>query len=398
MNNEKLWTKDFITASVINFLIFLIFYLLMVTIASYAVNEFHTSAAIAGLVSGIFIIGSLFGRLGTGRIIDNVGNKKILIVSVLFFAITSALYLMTNTLLFLILIRLLQGIAFGISTTAIGTIIAQIIPSSRKGEGISYYSMSTIISTAIGPFIGILLMEYGNFNTIFIFNLILAIFCLFISFTVSEPTRVLSKMDKIKGERSFKISNFLEYKAIPISIIVLITGFAYSSVLTFISLYTEQIHLVEAASVFFIVYAIIVLVSRPISGRLFDVKGANTIVYPCLFIFAIGMFLFSQANMAITLLLAGALFGLGYGNFISVSQAIAIKLAPPDKLGLATATYFIFYDLGFGVGPYLFGLFISFTGYRGLYSIMSVMIIVTIILYYFLHAKTTEIIIFRDLF
>lgn len=388
MDNEKLWTKDFIRASVINFLIFLIFYLLIVTIASYAVNEFHTSTDIAGLVSGIFIIGSLFGRLGTGRIIDNVGNKKILIVSVLFFAITSALYLVTNTLLFLILIRLLQGIAFGISTTAIGTIIAQIIPASRKGEGISYYSMSITISTAIGPFIGILLMEYGNFDTIFIFNLILAIFCIFISFTINEPAPILPKANKIKDKRSFKISNFLEYKAIPISIIVLITGFTYSSVLTFISLYTEQIHLVEAASIFFIVYAIIVLVSRPISGRLLDTKGANIIVYPCLLIFAIGMFLFSQTNVAITLLLAGALFGLGYGNFVSVAQAIAIKVALPDKVGLATATYFISYDLGFGVGPYLFGLFIPFTGYRGLYTIMSVMIVVAIVLYYFLHTRT----------
>ncbi len=88
-------------------------------------------------------------------------------------------------------------------------------------------------------------------------------------------------------------------------------------------------------------------------------KGANIVVYPCLFIFAIGMLLFSQADHGITLLLAGAIIGLGYGNFLSCAQAISIKEAPPHRLGLATATYFIFLDVGFGIGPYLFGFLSS---------------------------------------
>ena len=89
------------------------------------------------------------------------------------------------------------------------------------------------------------------------------------------------------------------------------------------------------------------MVSRPFSGRLMDAKGANIVMYPCLFIFAIAMLLFSQANLGLTLLLAGALFGLGFGNLQSISQAIAIQVAPPHKLGLATATYYMFYDMKF---------------------------------------------------
>ena len=85
MNKERLWTKDFITVSVINFLVFLIHFLLMVTIASYAVDKFHASTSIAGLVAGIFIIGALIGRLGTGRIIEDIGSKRVLIVSTIIF-------------------------------------------------------------------------------------------------------------------------------------------------------------------------------------------------------------------------------------------------------------------------------------------------------------------------
>ena len=106
-----------------------------------------------------------------------------------------------------------------------------------------------------------------------------------------------------------------------------------------------------------------------------------------LLIFAIGMLLFSQANHGITLLLAGAIIGLGYGNFLSCGQAISIKGAPPDRLGLATATYYIFLDLGFGIGPYLFGSLVPFTGYRGLYLMMVAVILATIILYYFLYRR-----------
>jgi len=130
-----------------------------------------------------------------------------------------------------------------------------------------------------------------------------------------------------------------------------------------------------------------VLISRPFSGRLFDIKGANFVVYPCLVLFAIGMLLFSQANHGIVILLAGGVIGLGYGNFISTAQAISIKEVPPHRLGLATSTYFMFVDLGFGIGPYLLGSLIPFTGYRSLYLMMTIVILATIPLYYYLHGN-----------
>ncbi|MFP3928043.1 MAG: MFS transporter, partial [Desulfobacteraceae bacterium] len=155
----------------------------------------------------------------------------------------------------------------------------------------------------------------------------------------------------------------------------------------FISLYSKELHLEEAASFFFVVYSIIVIISRPFSGRLLDAKGTNFIVYPCLILFSVGMFLLGIANNGFVLLLSGAVIGLGYGNFLSCGQAIAIKGAPPDKLGLATATYYIFLDLGFGVGPYLFGSLVPFTGYRGLYLVMAAVILLTIVSYFFLYRK-----------
>jgi len=387
VDKEKLWTKDFIIIALTNFLIYMVFYLLMVIMAAYAVDKFHASTGIAGLVSGIFIIGILIGRLVTGRVVEEIGSRRVLITGTLLFIITSASYFAAINLPLLIIIRFLHGAAYGVASTATGTIVAQIIPDKRRGEGIGYYSMSQILATALGPLIGIMLSQRVDFNMIFLVTSVIAAISFGISLIISQPARKVPKQNPTQAVRSFHISSFIEFTAIPISIIVLIVGFNYSAVLTFISLYSKELHLKEAASFFFVIYAVAVIVSRPFSGRLLDARGPNFVVYPCLFIFAIGMLLLSQANHGITLLLAGAIIGLGYGNFLSCGQAISIKGAPPHRLGLATATYYIFLDVGFGVGPYLFGSLVPFTGYRGLYLMMAAVALATIVLYYLLYRR-----------
>ena len=135
-SRTRLWTKDFVIVSSINFFITLIFYLLMVTLAIYAVNELDASTSEAGLISGIFIIGTLIGRLFIGRFIDSIGRKKTLFIGLIFFTLTTLLYFVDLGIGFLLVNRLIHGMAMGMASTATGTIVAQIIPPTRKGEGI----------------------------------------------------------------------------------------------------------------------------------------------------------------------------------------------------------------------------------------------------------------------
>jgi len=388
MNKERLWTKDFIVVSTTNFLIYLVFFLLMVIMASYAVDKYHATTGTGGLVSGIFIIGILIGRLGTGRIIEDVGSRRVLVIGTLLYIITSTLYFAAINLPLLILMRFLHGFAFGVANTATGTIAAQIIPRGRHGEGIGYYSMSQILATALGPYLGIVLSQRVDFKMIFLIASLVAAISFAISFVVSQPSYKPPKQVQTKTVKQFQISEFLEFRAIPISIIVLIVGFGYSVVLSFLSLYSRQLCLEEAASFFFLIYAIVVIFSRPFSGRLLDARGANFVVYPCILFFSIGMLVLSQATYGITLLLSGAIIGLGYGNFLSCGQAISVKSTSPNRFGLATATYYMFLDIGFGVGPYLFGSLVPVTGYRGLYFVMAMVILSTTLLYYFLYRKS----------
>lgn len=365
------------------------FYLLMVTIAAYAKSEYGASTSMAGLVSSIFIIGSLVGRLCSGRLISVVGSKKILWVGILSFLLTSCLYFIHAGLTFLTITRLLQGIAVGIVGTASGTIIAQIVPKSRKGEGIGYYSLSAVLATAIGPLIGIQLMKLDSgYEWMFSLNIIFSIISICIILVTKFEVPYIQAPSGAEQEKHSFLTSFLELRAVPISFVALLIGFAYSGVMSFLSFYAAEINLVEAAGWFFLVYAIIVISSRPITGKIFDRRGANIIIYPCLVLFAIGMLLFSQATAGWMLLLSAALIGFGYGNFNSVAQSVAVKVTPSHRLGLATSTYFILYDLGLGLGPYLLGFFVNDGGYRSIFFAMAILIVLVLPVYYFLHGRS----------
>lgn len=385
MNQSKLWTKDFIITSVINFFITIVFYLLIVIVGVYAVNQYDASTSEAGLATGIFIIGTLVGRIFIGRSIDSIGSKKTLLIGTFLFSLATLLYFIQNSIVFLLLVRFIHGVTLGIAGTATGTIVARIIPMQRKGEGIGYYSMSSTLATAIGPFLGILLSEHASFEIVFSLCLLLGVVSFLTSFFIHVPEMAKKmKREEIKG---FKLSSFIEPKAIPISIVVVIIAFCYSGVLSFINFYAREINLVEAASFFFLVYSIAVLLSRPFTGRLMDSKGANYVMYPAIIILSIGFILLSASNSSFTLLLAGALIGLGFGNIQSCTQAIAVKLTSVHRMGLATSTFFIFLDAGLGFGPYLLGFIVPLTTYKTLYFILSFVILLSMVAYFFLHGR-----------
>lgn len=384
-NKPQLWTKDFVVAASVNFFLVLVFYLLVVTIGVYAVEEHNATTSEAGLVTGIFIIGVLFGRLAIGRFMDSIGRKRTMVIGLVLFTLSTLLYFVNINLMFLLLTRFLHGAMLGVASNAAGTIAAQIIPMSRKGEGIGYFSMSATLAAAFGPFVGILMSQYTSYNLIFALCLAIGLVSLAVSLLIQVPPVEIPKEEP--GSGGFKLSNYIEPIAVPIAAVTFMISLCYASVLSFITFYAVEIDLVETASFFFIVYAFAILISRPFTGRIMDEKGANYILYPAFASFAAGLFLLSTANSSVTLLLSGALIGLGFGNIQSITQAVAVKLTPPHRMGLATSTFFIAMDGGLGFGPYLLGFIIPMTGYSSLYIILGFMTLPIAVLYYFLHGR-----------
>ena len=295
MNKSKLWTKDFIIMSVSTFFGGLTFYLLITTLTVYAVEEFNASQSMAGLASSIFVVGALVSRLFAGKYIEIIGRKKMLYGGLFLFLIVMLLYFIVENMNVLLLIRFVHGAAFGVFTTAIAAVVMDIIPNERRGEGISYFSLSITLAMAVGPFLGLYLSQQVSFTMIFVvctlFSLISTIILLFVHIPEGDITK-----EQLEAMKGFKLKDFFEIKAVPISIIIAIMGFAYSGILSFINSYAKEIDLIDTASFFFIVYAVFILISRPFTGRLLDKKGDNIVIYPALVLFVIGLVILNQAT------------------------------------------------------------------------------------------------------
>src|SRR5699024_606687 len=146
MEKEKLWTKACTATPVVNFVLMLSMYLLLDTMAGYAMETYRTTTCMCGFVASDSILGALIGSLYAGKKITQIGAKRILLLGIFIFIIMSFIYYMSIGVYSLIAVRIVQGIGLGFATTATGTIVSQVIPQSRNGEGISYFSISIVLS------------------------------------------------------------------------------------------------------------------------------------------------------------------------------------------------------------------------------------------------------------
>jgi MFS family permease len=385
MNKPKLWTKNFISVSLSNFFLFLSFYVLLVTLPTYALNELHSSASQAGLMTTIFLLSAILSRPLAGQWLERSGHKKFLLTALIIFAGASLFYFFPKSITGFLVIRLLHGVGFGMATTAVGTIVADIIPTSRRGEGMGYFIMSTNLAMVLGPFVGLTAIQQWGAKTLFIISMLVAIGCLITGLSV----KIAKKEDSInqKVHSAFSFRNLIEPTAVPIALVGGFLAIVYSALLSFVSIYASEIHLEKVSSLYFVVYAVILLLSRPFTGKSLDLYGPNVITFPAIFLFAIGMFVLSQASSAATFLFSAGLIGLGWGTLFPTFQTIAIQDAEPRKRGLATATFLSIFDTGIALGSFLVGLIAAKMDYSSLDFLSSFYILIGAVLYYFLHTR-----------
>lgn len=391
MSNQSLWNKDFLLDTGINFVVYLIYYLLMVIIAVVAKDQLHASLGEAGLASGIFIVGTLLARLQFGKAIELYGRRKSLYGGILFYFVTTLLYFYIPNLAILYGIRFLNGMAYGIVSTATNTIVASCIPAEKRGEGINYYGLSTSLAAAVGPFLGMFLIVVTNFTFIITLCAVLVGLCMIgcIALHIDEITLTSEQVARMKA---MTLDNYVEYRVLIISIIGFFMGFAYSSVLTFLAAYAREINLVQAGTFFFVVYAVVITITRPMMGVIFDHKGENYVLYPCYICLAIGLFLLSITGASWQLLLSGVFVGLGYGTFMSNGQAVCIKLTPSYRISVALSTYFVALDLGIGVGPYVLGSLHGLLTFPQLYAVAAIVAVACFIMYHAFYGRKIELI------
>ncbi|WP_019241572.1 MULTISPECIES: MFS transporter [Bacillus] len=385
MNKEKIWTKDFTSLCFSAFFIFLPFYALLTALPFFVLDELHGAKESVGLVISAFLLAAVLIRPFAGNWLDSIGRKKILTIALILLFIATALYLVVHTYGALLILRFVQGIGFGLATTATGAISADLVPASRRGEGIGYYGMFMSLAMVCGPYLGLTIIQKYSFTLLFAICVVCAIFSFLLGIIVKIPKFETKKVEKQKS--SLKLSSIFELSAIPISVAAMVLAFSYSSILSYVSLFATEIGLADIAGMFFVIFAIVTVLSRPFTGKWFDLYGDSKVIYPALVLFMIGMAALSFTSNAFIYMLAAGIIGLGYGAIVPSFQTISIQYAAHNRRGMATATYFIFFDSGIGIGAYLNGILSAKYSYQTMYIICSAMILFTILLYYALYDR-----------
>lgn len=344
---EKIWTGPFIIAVLNNFFLFVVYYCLLTSLPVYVLNELNGTEGQAGLVIAIFMLSAILIRPFSGRITEVLGKRKTLIISQLFFCISSVLYIFIDSIELLYGLRFFHGIWFSFVTTALMTIVNDLIPESRKGAGLGYFAMSSNLAVVFGPFIALTTIQWVSFHLLFI-GLSVAVI---IGYIFAFNLKVTEYQQDTAVERRFlSWGDLFEKKAIPIAIVACLTAFSYTSIMSYISVYAESKALFEYVSLFFVVFAIAMIVARPFTGRLYDTKGPSIVIFPSFVLFAMGLFLLSVLDSVAILFISAVLVGIGYGSIVPCFQALAIQSAEKHRSAHATSTFWTCFDGGIASG------------------------------------------------
>ncbi|AXQ23189.1 MFS transporter [Acinetobacter wuhouensis] len=378
---DRLWNRSFILCVLNNLFLFTYYFAFLTILPIYIMKSLGGSVKEAGLALTLFLISSIAIRPFSGLIIEKIGHKLSFRGSEFFFMLFAFTYLFADSLWILLLVRFIHGIWFSVLTTVAVPVANEFIPEQRKGEGMGYYVMSTNLAVVFGPFIALTVLQYSDFKILF--QVLTAIICIGFIFCLLIPMQSKNVSQNIEHEQKnkFSIHDVIEFKVLPIGFVALLTAFSYSSIMSFITAYAESKHLLPYVSLFFIIFAVSMIIVRPWIGKLFDRKGASSVIYPSFICFAIGLVIVSFMSNPWILWLSAIFIGIGYGSLFPCFQTVAIQSVPKARMGHAIASFFTLFDFGMAIGSVLMGLLIAELGYSFTYLFCAAIIVVTLFIY-----------------
>lgn len=380
---REICNRNFNVVTLINLLIMTAYYLIFVTSTAYARQTYTSSLSTAGFTAGIMVIGCLAGRFVTGNLLSFFGCRTVLFAGLVLCAGSIAGFFAVDSLPLLFLQRFCAGFGIGVTGTATGTIVAYVVPQRCHGLGVSLFSMSTALALALGPFLGISLSGRMAYADLMQVNVGIALACVLLFFGLGALPSMCHR------HRSFfNLNSYIDPRVVRFSIVALVRLSELWLRAGLHDLFCRGAFPFRPRESVFSVVCGGGPGHRPLTGRLFDARGENVIFYPILLLTALSLILLAYAESAWMLLLAGLVLGMGFGNFQSVGQAVSLSLVSRSRFAQATTTFFIFFDLGIGLGPYLFGFFVPIAGYGGMYQALAFTVLMAVGLYYVLHGRS----------
>lgn len=378
--SDKLWNAEYIKVMLCNFLLFFSFYLLTPLLPIYLDEQFHADKDTIGLVLSGYVIATLLVRPFSGFVVDTFNRKKVLMICFFCFFIVFAGYVGAATLLMFAIVRTVHGLPFGATTVANSTVAIDVLPSSRRNEGLGFYGLSNNIAMAIAPTAGIYIYSLtDNFSLLFWISLLVAMIGYILSTRVNLPQR-----EPVQGKPKLSLDHFFLGRAWMLAINIMLFGLCWGLMSNYVAIYgKEELGITDGTGIFFLILAMSLVIARLI-GR--NQLRQGRLTRNCtlgVLLSAIGYVLFAMSSKwgAWCYYAAPVFIGLGNGQMYPAFLNMFVKMARHDQRGTANSSILISWDLGMGLGILVGGVIAEYIGFTEAFFVAAAMQIAGTILF-----------------
>lgn len=384
---DRLVTPSYCFILAANFLLYFGFYILMPVLPFYLTEVFGLGKGSIGTILACYTVAALLVRPFSGYLLDAFARKPLYLLSFTVFTSVFGLYLLAGSVLLFVALRIIHGLSFGMVTVAGNTIVIDIMPSSRRGEGIGYYGLANNIAMSLGPMTGLFLHDYYSFTVIFLSALGCCLAGLVMASLVKTPVK-----PRIERDSPISLDRFILLKGIPVGIDLLLISIPYGITTTYVAMYAKSIGVVSGTGLFFTFMALGMAVSRMFSGRQVDHGKITQVIMAGIGIVIfcyIGLFvcepLFAVSETLVKIILYGSALALGVGSgmMFPAFNTMFVNLGRNDQRGTATSTYLTSWDVGIGIGLVTGGVIGGAYSFSYAYLIGAVLCIVSLIVFKF---------------
>ncbi|EFM12424.1 major facilitator superfamily MFS_1 [Paenibacillus curdlanolyticus YK9] len=378
----RLWTLSFLALTFSSFLLFLNLQMLLSSFPAYVKSEFGASDFGVSLVTSVFAASAIGTRFVTAALMRKLPRSTILFLGIALAALTTALYAAADSIGSLLVMRIGYGVGFGMASTIIPTLVSQIIPADRIGEGIGYFGLSSSLAMSIGPAIGMNVMKHAGFGMLVAVGTATLLFMvplLLMTRAIPPQPKFLATSRMPINDRKQATRRFPTKLLMP-ALLNALLSITYSGLLSFIALFGQSVHL-EQVGLFFLFNVVTILIVRPISGKLFDSRGPAIVLIPAAISVMASLTVLAHTTSMLMLILSALLYGLGFGAIQPTLQAWMIRVMPEEKHAEANSMFYNSTDFGVAIGALLLGVVSSVTSYGMMYQIAAGFMAVFLILF-----------------
>lgn len=375
-NKDVLWNANYNKVMTANFTLFFAFYLLTPLLPLYLSETFHATKDLIGIVLSGYTVTALLFRPFSGYVVDSFPRKKVLMVCFFLFFLLFGGYLAAGSFVFFALVRTLHGGPFGALTVANSTVAIDVLPSSRRTEGIGYYGLSNNLAMAIAPSIGVFIYKYThNFDILFWMAFIIAGLGMLVDSTVKVPQReIIREKKKLSLDRFFLVRGWL------LGANIVMFSFCYGVLSNYLAIYSKEIlGITGGTGTYFMLLATGLVVSRIQGSKALRNGKLTQNATQGIFLSCIGYILFVAVPTEVGYYLSALLIGLGNGHLFPAMQNMFINI----ERGTANSTLLTSWDFGIGVGVVFGGVIAEHFGYTAAFATVAALHILGLILFIF---------------